>query len=146
MEYLIGAGAILEAGEDGGITPATLHAQLRGVAPEGVAAAAIDFEAAEPAGLKRLLVMGQGFDAIRFRAGVAEPLQAQRECSLADVLRTLAKAAHTSRVHLFARWLPDAQTRESLRIAGIEVVAQPLESIDAAAIVSGQRCKRWRAA
>lgn len=146
MEYLIGAGAILEAGENGSITTAALHAQVDAPRPERIAVAAIDFEAADVSGLKRLLAIVRGWDAARFRTAVSEPLRARRECSLADVLQTLATAAQAAEVHLFARWLPDEATLANLHAAGIEVVAHPLESIGAAAIVSGQRCKRWKAA
>jgi hypothetical protein len=144
MEYLIGAGAILET--QGAITPATLHAQLQGIAADGIAAAAVDFESSDPALLKRLLVMGSGWDAARFRGAVSDPLRTRRECSLADVLEVLATATGAAQVHLFARWVPGRETLEALRRAGISVISHPLESIGAAAIVSGQRCKRWRAA
>jgi hypothetical protein len=49
-------------------------------------------------------------------------------------------------VHVFAHWLPDDATVDELQQAGIAVIAHPLESIEAAAIVTGQRHRRYRAA
>lgn len=146
MDYIIGAGAILESGDDGGLTPANLHAHVDAALAQRVKAAAVDFEGASPRSLKRLLVVGQGWDAAAFRAGVGDRLRALRTCSLGDVLRTLAQAAATSEVHLFAHWLPDEGTVIELRQAGIDIVTHPLESIQAASVVAGQRHRRWHAA
>lgn len=143
---MIGAGAILESGEQGSITPATLHAHIDPLLAGRVQAAAVDFEGLGPSSLKRLLVLGQGWDAARFRGSVTDKLREQRECSLADVLITLARAAGVSEVHLFAHWLPDVETCAQAATAGIEIIAHPLESIHAASVVTGQRYKRWRAA
>jgi hypothetical protein len=47
-------------------------------------------------------------------------------------------------VHLFARWSPEAAMSAGLAIAGVRLVTHPLESIEQAALVSGQRLSRWR--
>lgn len=146
MDYIIGAGAVLESGEDASITPATLHAHVDPVLAAGVQAAAIDFESANPGALRRLVVMNKGWNAAQFRDGVSEPLRQKRDCSLADVLRILAQGAGTPEVHVFAHWLPDVQTCSELAAAGIAVIAHPLESIAEASLVSGQRRHRWHAA
>lgn len=144
MEYIIGAGAILETGENATIIPAALHAQVDPALAQRVAVAAVDFEGTSVEGMRRLLVIAQGWDGARFRA-VSERLRAQRDCTLADVLRLLADQAQTCEVHLFAHWLPDEQTCEALANAGLALVAHPLESIHAASLVAGQRLRRWAA-
>jgi hypothetical protein len=146
MEYIIGAGAILESGEAGSITPASLHAHVDAALAERVRAVAIDFESLSPQRLKRLLVVTKGWNAAQFRANVTQSLRGQRECTLADVLRTLAVASNTSEVHLFAHWLPDEATSSALQAGGIALVCHPLESIDAASLVCGQRRELWKAA
>ena len=146
MEYIIGAGAILESGEAGSITPATLHAHVDAALAERVRVAAIDFDATSPERLKRLLVLSQGWNSSQFRAEVTEPLRNRHECSLADVLRTLAQAANASEVHLFAHWLPDEATCAELEADAIALVCHPLESIYAASVVHGQHRELWRAA
>ena len=146
MEYIIGAGAILESGEYGSITPASLHAQVDATLARRVKAAAIDFESTEMRALQRLIVLAQGWNASTFRSEVSERLRERRECSLADVLGSLARGTGVSEVHLFAHWLPDEETCAQLRAEGIEVVAHPLEAIDAASLVAGQRHRRWHAA
>lgn len=146
MEYIIGAGAILESGETGSITPATLHAQVDAALAERVRVAAIDFDATSPERLKRLLVLTQGWNSTQFREAVTQPLRSRDECSLADVLRTLARAAGASEVHLFAHWLPDEATCADLERDAISVVCHPLESIHAASVVHGQHRELWRAA
>jgi hypothetical protein len=146
MEYIIGAGAILESGENGSITPASLHAHVDSALAERVKVAAIDFESTSPESVKRLLILSQGWNAAQFRAGVTDRLRTQRECTLADVLRMLAEAAGVSEVHLFAHWLPDEATCAELERGGVEVVCHPLESIDAASLVCEQRRELWRAA
>jgi hypothetical protein len=144
MEYIIGAGAILETGDAGTITPASLHAQVDPALAQRVAVAAVDFEGTSIDGLRRLLVIAQGWNGAQFR-GISERLREQRECTLADVLRTLAEQAHASEVHVFAHWLPDEQTCKALERSGVALVAHPLESIRAASLVSGQRLRRWAA-
>lgn len=146
MDYIIGAGAILEAGEAGSITPATLHAHVDAALAGRVRVAAIDFHSAGVGSLKRLLILTQGWNATQFRTSVADKLRARRECSLADVLRTLAQASDATEVHIFAHWLPDEQTSADLSSAGISIVAHPLESIYAASLVADQRRQYWTAA
>lgn len=146
MDYIIGAGAILGTGENGSITPANLHAHVDARLAGRVKAMAVDFEGTSPVSLARLLIVVQGANPGTFRESVSDRLRTQRVCSLADVLRTLAQAAGSNEVHLFAHWLPDDATVAELRPAGIEIVAHPLESIDAASIVAGQRLRRYQAA
>ena len=146
MEYLIGAGAILESGEHGSITPATLHAHVDDALARRVAVAAIDFEGCAAESLRRLVVLAQGWNARQFRTSVSDKLREQRECDLGDVLGTLAAAAGSTEVHVFAHWLPDEGTCSKLRSRGVEIVTHPLESISEASLVAGQRHRRWRAA
>ena len=143
MDYIIGAGAILESGDHGTITPATLHAHVDPAVASSVAVAAIDFESAHLTGLKRLLVLAQGWNSARFRVDVTDRLRERRESTIADVFRTLAQASGATEVHLFAHWLPDDQTCASLLADGIAVVAHPLETIEAASLVTGQHRERW---
>lgn len=146
MDYIIGAGAILETGENGSITPATLHAHVDEALAARVKAAAIDFEGASPTALRRLLLIAPGWNAAAFRSGVTDRLRSRQTCTLADVLAALAQAAGTAEVHMFSHWLPDGQTCAELCEHGIDVIAHPLETIDAASVVAGQRNHRWRAA
>lgn len=145
MDYIIGAGAILETGESGSITPATLHAQVDPALAEQVKAAAVDFEGTSAQNLKRLLVVAQGWDGARFSSRVTQKLRATATCMLADVFATLAAEMQVKEVHLFAHWLPDEATYGQLAAAGIALVVHPLESIRAAALVAGQRCRRYAA-
>ena len=144
-EYLIGAGALLTAGPEASISAATLHAQTDRHLAETVKAAIIDFESAHPAELSRIVAMISGASRRYFREAVVEPLLGRRECSLAEVFGQVARAAGTPEIHLFARWSPDAQMARELVGAGIQLVIHPLESIEQAALVSGQRISRWRA-
>jgi hypothetical protein len=146
MEYIIGAGAILESGENGSITPANLHALVDAAIARRVKVAAVDFEGSSPSAISRLLIVAQGWNGAAFRAAVSDLLRQRRVCSLADVLATLAHGAGAGEVHLFARWLPDDETCAQLRQCGIEVVSHPLEAIEAASLVAGQRHRRWHAA
>lgn len=140
---MIGAGAVLRSGTQGSIVPATLHAQLSAATPPHIRAAAVDFEGTCAGALSRLVVVVPGWDAGRFRRGVTDALVARRDCTLADVLQTLSEAAQTRELHLFAHWLPDEATCAQLAAHGITIVAHPLESIEAAALVAGQRHTRW---
>ena len=146
MEYIIGAGAMLESGDRATITPATLHARVHPALAERVRAAAVDFEATSPASLRRLLILAQGSNPAQFRSRVSDTLEARGDCDLADVLEILARGAGTAEVHLFSHWLPEDSTCAQLRRRGIELVAHPLEAIEAASLVSGQRHRRWHAA
>lgn len=145
MEYMIGAGAILETGESAKVTPAMLHARVDAGLARAVGAAAIDFEGSSPEGLRRLLVLVPGWNASRFRGAVTDALVEQGTCSLADVLQKLAQAAGVAEVHLFSHWLPDEPTCRSLAECGIGLVSYPLETIRTAAVVAGQRHIRWKA-
>ena len=143
-EYFIGAGALLTAGPNASIASATLHAQTeRGLAGR-VEAAVIDFEATQAGDVSRLLVVASGWSGARFQADVVRKLLEQNECSLADVIATLAEATGVEEVHLFAHWLPDETTIEVLAQRGVRVLAHPLEAIGQAALVCGQRVERWR--
>lgn len=143
MAYIIGSGAILEAGERGSIAPAAVHARLADGPAKVVRAAAIDFEGTSPSSMRRLLVLVEGWDARRFRETVTSALLCKEEVALDEVLALLAQQAGVTDVHLFARWLPDELTRNALRERGITVIANPLECIAEAAIVAGERCRRW---
>lgn len=145
MDYIIGAGAILETGESGNITPATLHAQVDPALAQRVHVAAVDFEGTSMQTMRRLLVIGQGWNGAQFRTAVSDKLRTQRECTLADVLRTLGEQAQTGEVHLFSHWLADDLTCEALQRSGLTLISHPLETIRAASLVSGQRCRRWGA-
>lgn len=145
MEYLIGAGAVLESGERASLTPATVHARVEPALAEIVQAAAVDFEGASLEALTRLVVLVAGWNAAEFRTAVTRRLLDRGVCSLADVLATVAEAAHSPQVHFFAHWLPDDATYAALAERGIELVAHPLEAIDSAALVAGQRHLRWKA-
>ncbi len=142
MEYIIGSGAILENGANGGITPAALHAHVGELLARRVRAAAVDFEGTTPATLQRLLAVIQGATPAESRKLLEEPLRTRGDCSLADVLEVLATAAGTREVHLFAHWVPGEETLEDLGRRGLALVNHPLESIQAAAMVSGQRHRR----
>jgi hypothetical protein len=145
MDYIIGAGAILESGESGSITPATLHANVDAALAQRARAVAIDFEGTSVEAMRRLLIVAQGWNGAQFRTAVSDKLRAQRECTLADVLTTLATQAQADEVHVFAHWLPDDATCEALAARGVAVISHPLESIAAASLVAGQRLRRWAA-
>ena len=142
-EYIIGAGAVLTAGDDAKITPATLHAEVSaGVA--GIAkAVAVDFEGTSEERLRRLLLVGSGWNRKRFDTGVTAGLMASRACSFADVLAALAEAAGEGEVHLFAHWLPLAATTADLQARNVRLVVHPLESIERAALIEDQAFRRW---
>lgn len=141
MEYVIGSGAILEAGPQSGITPAALHANLD--APAGaIEAAAFDFDGTCAERICKMLVIVKGASPAAVRDGIEIPLRSRGDCSLGDVFETLASAARTRVVHLFAHWLPDEATVTHLAERGIELVAHPVESVCAASVVSGQRHRR----
>jgi len=143
MDYIIGAGAILTTGENGSITPATLHARVEPALAEAVRVAAIDFEGVTPQSIRRLLVLAQGWDGGRFKAGVTNALFQRKVCDLSEVLATLAEAAGSTEVHLFAHWQPDEATLAELATRGLAVVCHPLEAIESAALIAGQRHRRW---
>jgi hypothetical protein len=146
MEYMIGAGAILETGNAAKVTAAMLHARVDPMLARSVSAAAVDFDGTSHDALRRLLVLVPGWNASRFRSRVTDPLIERGTCSLADVLSTLAGAAQSAEVHLFAHWLPDEATYATLKGRGIGLIVHPLEAIESAALVAGQRHTRWKAA
>jgi hypothetical protein len=143
-EYLIGAGALLTAGPAASITGATLHAQTDTPLASRIGAAVIDFEGSDPQDLSRIVIVAAGWTPARFEAGVVRPLLDRGDCTLADVMEQLAQAAGTTELHLFARWLPDAPLAGSIQERGLQLVGHPLETIEQAALVCGQRFRRWR--
>jgi hypothetical protein len=144
-EYLIGAGAVLTAGAAASIAGATLHAQTDSPAAGEIRAAVIDFEAGSSQELSRVVIVAAGWSPTRFEADVIAPLLARGECTLADVMERLARATEAGELHLFARWLPDLTLAAALRNRGITLVGHPIEAIEQAALVCGQRLNRWRA-
>ncbi|HKE38115.1 MAG TPA: hypothetical protein VKB39_11810 [Candidatus Baltobacteraceae bacterium] len=144
-EYLIGAGAVLTAGAAASISGATLHAQTDSPAAGEIRAAVIDFEASSPRELSRIVIMAAGWSPGRFESGVIQPLLARGECTLADVMEGLASATQARELHVFARWLPDTDLAASLHEKGISLVGHPIEAIEQAALVCGQRFNRWPA-
>ncbi len=142
-EYFIGAGALLTAGPAASIAGATLHAQpIPGLAG-CIEAALVDFEATQLGEASRILIVAAGWSGARFRAEITGKLLSQHECTLADVIATLAEATAAREVHIFAHWLPDEATSALLAERGIQVLAHPLEAIGQAALVSGQRRESW---
>lgn len=144
-EYLIGAGAVLTAGTAASITGATLHAQTDSPAAGDIRAALIDFEAGSPKDLSRIVLVAAGWSPNRFESNVIRPLLARGECTLADVMERLALATDARELHLFARWLPDINLAAALREKGVSLVGHPIEAIEQAALVCGQRFDRRRA-
>jgi hypothetical protein len=142
MDYIIGAGAILETGEGGTITPATLHANVDPALAQRARVLAVDFEGTSPHAMQRLLILAQGWNAAQFRTAVSDRLRQQRTCTLADVLGTLATEAQADEVHLFSHWFPDEETCAALTERGVRIVSHPVESIQAASLVAGQRVRR----
>jgi hypothetical protein len=142
-EYFIGAGALLTAGPAASIAAATLHAQPASGLAERVEAALVDFEAARLGEVSRVLIVAGGWSGPRFHADVVRRLLAKQDCSLTDVIATLAEATGVGEVHLFAHWVPDQATYDALGAQGLRVVPHPLEAIGPAALVSGQRLERW---
>lgn len=142
MDYIIGAGAILETGDTGTITPATLHANVDYALSQRARVLAVDFEGTSPQAMQRLLILAQGWNAAQFRTRVTDKLRERRTCTLADVLATLAAQAQATEVHLFAHWLPDQATCTALAELGVRILCHPLESIRAASLVAGQRVRR----
>ena len=141
-EYIIGAGAVLTAGDVAKIIPATLHAEVATGVYAIAKAVAVDFEGTGEERLRRLLLIGQGWDRRRFETGVTAGLLANRTCSLSDVLAALAEATGEEEVHLFAHWLPLPATSAGLHARGIRLIVHPLESIERAALVEDQAYRR----
>lgn len=141
--YLIGAGALLTAGPAASIRAATLHAQTDPALAKQARAALIDFEASSLGELSQVVIMAAGWSPAQFEAGVVRPLLERRECTLADVMEQLGRASGGRELHLFARWLPDAELLSALEARGFQLIAHPLEAIEQAALVSGQHLRRW---
>ena len=141
MNDLIGAGAILEAGEQSTATPAALHALVR--AADRPAVAAIDLDGGTLETLRRLLVVIAGWDARRFERDVVASLRARGEVSLADVFIAAARATGSDAVDVFAPWTPDDVTVASLARSGIAVRVHPPAAVVRAALTAGQRHWRW---
>ncbi len=142
-DYVIGAGAILTAGPQASIAGATLHAQTESTLAPCIKAAIVDFESSSLDDLSRMVVLASGWNPGRVKRELVAPLVARHECTLADVLTTLARACHVDEVHIFARWFPDEKMMTTLGRDGVTVVAHPLEAIRQAALVSGQTYSRW---
>jgi hypothetical protein len=144
-DYIIGAGAILTAGAEGGIAPATLHAQADSLIAGSVRAAAFDFEGDRPNELQRLVIVAPGWNARRFDERVTAPLRSRGSASLCEVLVELARAVESDCVHLFAAWLPDDRTLDVTGSAGVTVVVHAIETIGRASLVSSGRRLGWAA-
>jgi len=140
--YLIGGGAILEAGARSTITRVTLHAQLTADQPEH-RAVLIDFDSGSMAELGRLVALGSGMTAERFEATVTACLLETGVCSLAEVAAILAHGADTLEVHLFARWSAPAWVVAELGARGVQLYSHPLQSIDRAALIAEHRFQVW---
>lgn len=142
-EYIIGAGAVLTAGDNAKITPAALHAEVGDGVSAIAHAVAIDFEGTSEARLQRLVVVAQGWNRSGFQREVTSPLATTRECTLADVLVALAQATGQTEIHLFAHWTPGEPTLEALQRRGIGLVLHPVEAIERAALIEEQCFRRW---
>lgn len=142
-DYLIGSGAVVTAGPAATITRATLHAQTDPALALQAKAVVVDFEGTASHEITSLIVIGAGWTPARVTSRLIEPLLAAGECGIVDLLHLLATAAQASELHLFARWMPDELTTTALRRAGVEVIAHPLEAIRQAALISGERYRRW---
>jgi len=141
--YVIGSGAVLTAGPSASIAGATLHAQTDPALAASVKAALVDFESTRFGDLSRVLVLAAGWNPKRFESLVLDPLVARGECSLVELLEQLARATGVPEVHVFAEWIPDEIMTAALRRAGVSIVSHPLETIQQAALVSGQRYHHW---
>ena len=144
-DYIIGAGAVLTAGPSASFAGATLHAQTDPAIAGVVRAAVVDFESSSLADLSKLVVLATGWSARDVRAELLPPLVARGTCTLADVIEALSRAAKIDEVHVFARWMPDELMAETLRRAGVTLIAHPLGAIRQAALVCGQGVTHLRA-
>ncbi|PZR56758.1 MAG: hypothetical protein DLM50_07390 [Candidatus Meridianibacter frigidus] len=141
-EYLIGGGAILEAGARASIRPVTVHAAL---AREGdlPAVALLDFEASSLEQVRRLVLVGANETAASFDRRVSANLMAAGVCELADVVRIVAVGLAEAEVHLFARWAPPAALIDELRGYGIRLVAHNLADLGRVALIAERRFHVW---
>ena len=140
--YLIGGGAILEAGERSTITRVTLHAQLAAESP-AYRAVLIDFEGGSPADLRRIVALGAGMTAERFETTVTARLLEAGVCGIADVAAILAHETETEEVHLFARWGAPESIVAELANRGLRLIGHGLEAIDRAAVIAEHRFHVW---
>lgn len=132
------------AGPTSSIAGATLHAQTDPRLAPRVKAAVIDFEGVSDHDISRIVIVATGWGRPKFEAEVIRSLLARGECSLADVIGTLRATTQAPEVHLFARWSPGGDLLRDLSGRGVRLVAHPLETLDQAALVSGQRLTRWQ--
>ncbi len=143
-EYFIGAGAVLTAGEQASIRAASLHAEAGNGLAARIRAAMIDFEGTNANEISRIVIVAAGWSFARFRSEVVSRLLSQDECSLADVMAIVCRATGADEIHFFAHWTPDPQTVAALGDAGLRLVEHPLDELGQAALVCGQRVRRWR--
>lgn len=141
--YIIGGGAILQAGPHAGAAAASLHVKVDPFLARRAKAIAIDFESSSQHGLDRLVLLVAGWSAGRFADQVVEPLASRRQATLGQALAACALASGQRELQLFARWLPDRALCEEVAALGVELVVHPLESIERASLVSGQRFRRF---
>ena len=141
-DYVIGAGAVLTAGPTA--TSRERHFTLkpmRSLAPT-VRAALIDFESSSRAELTKVVVMATGWNARRVKDDLVAPLLARGECSLTDILVSLAEQRNPRSPRLRAvarRRRNDRGGQPGGRLARLA----PLEAIRRAALISGQTFSRW---
>jgi hypothetical protein len=120
-----------------------MHAKVDPFLARRAKAIAVDFESPRQADLDRLVLLVAGWTTGRFHDLVVEPLAARGQASLGQVLAACAVACGQREVQLFARWLPDRALCAEIAEFGVELVVHPLESIERAALVSGQRFSRF---
>ena len=141
--YIIGSGAILHSGAKAGAAAASLHAKVDPFLARRAKAIAIDFEGGRQADLDRVLLLVVGWNTARFAHAVLEPLATGGQATLSQALAACAVGSGQHELQLFARWLPDQTLRDEVRRFGVELVVHPLEAIESAALVSGQRFRSF---
>jgi len=142
-DYIIGAGAMLTAGEQSSIARATLHAQVLEGQADGSTAVVVDFDSSRPAELRRLLILGVGLSPQSFHDGVTSRLIGSGDCDLERLIAVLASGLGTRRIHWFARWTPSEAVLVNLRAQGVTLVPKPLEAILRAALVIERSFETW---
>lgn len=145
-DYIIGAGAMLTAGEGSTITRAALHAQVVDGHGEGSTGVVVDFDSSRPSELRRLLILGVGSSPQKFHDGVTSRLIGSGDCDLERLIALLAAGLQTRRIHWFARWTPSDSVLRNLQTQGITLVVKPLEAIARAALVMDRSYNAWNAA
>lgn len=141
--YIIGAGAMLTAGDQSTIARATLHAQVLDGQAEGSTGVVVDFESGRASELRRLLILGVGLSPQSFHDGVTSRLTGSGDCDLGRVITFLAAGLQTRRIHWFARWTPSEAVLENLKAHGVTLLVRPLEAIARAALVIERSYKTW---